>query len=62
MGELSYEDLELLQDIVDEVYNGRTEGHKCPYCKKGTLEVEADEAHIRLECPSCGKYFDGRLA
>jgi hypothetical protein len=56
------EDLLLLQDVLDEVVNGRTKGHSCPFCAEGTLDVSIDEGSVRIRCPSCGKFFDGRLA
>ena len=57
-----YDDLILLQDVLDEVVNGRTEGHECPFCGAGPLEVTLDAGVVRVECPSCRKYFQGRLA
>lgn len=57
------EDLSRLQDILDAVVAGRVEGHTCPFCGKGTLKAEySDEYFVRLECPKCGKYFEGELA
>lgn len=61
MSDEAFEDLMLLQDILDEVVSGRTAGHKCPWCNKAELTCEADEARVRLECTGCGKTFDGRL-
>lgn len=55
------DDIVLLQDVLDEVVNGRTEGHKCPFCTKGSLDVTLDEGTLRLECSSCRKYFEGRF-
>ena len=55
------EDLMVLQDVLNEVVNGRTEGHACPFCSGGPLEVKLDEGHLRLDCPECRKYFDGLL-
>jgi len=49
-----------LQDILDEVLAGRTEGHPCPFCGGGPLQVaKLDEGSMRLECPSCRKFFEG---
>ncbi len=56
------ERLSELQSILDECVNGRTEGHDCPFCGGGPLAVTVDEAVVRLECPTCRKYFEGRLA
>ena len=50
------------EPIIQEVVAGRTEGHKCPYCGKGDLKVEFDGIRIRLECPECGRYFEGMLS
>ena len=61
MNEHDLDELSLWQDILDQLYAGRTTGHKCPYCKDGNLDCEADEFHIFAKCLSCGKYFEGRL-
>lgn len=58
---VSEDDLVLLQDILDEVVNGRTKGHPCPFCGNGNLNAVLDEGGVRIECPSCGKYFEGRF-
>ena len=55
------DDLILLQDVLEEVVNGRTEGHACPFCGKGPLDATVDGGEVRLQCPSCGKFFEGRL-
>ena len=55
------EQLMLLQDILDECVNGRTEGHRCPFCHQGTLEVDAHAGGLSISCPACGKYFEGRF-
>ncbi|MGM0576309.1 MAG: hypothetical protein ACQEXJ_11315 [Myxococcota bacterium] len=57
----SEDDLLLLQDVLDEVVGGRTEGHPCPFCGEGPLDVTLDEGGVRIECPSCGKFFEGRF-
>lgn len=50
----------LLQDILDEILGGRTEGHACPFCGGGPLSVPLlDEGRVRIECPSCRKFFEG---
>ena len=51
-----------LQDVLDEILSGRTEGHSCPFCGGGPLKVPLfDEGGIRVECPSCGKFFEGKF-
>ncbi|HEV8319999.1 MAG TPA: hypothetical protein VG389_00185 [Myxococcota bacterium] len=47
-------------DIINEVYNGKVDGHKCPKCQDGALEVQADpeDPMIRLTCQSCGKFVE----
>ena len=55
------EDLMVLQDVLDEIVSGRTEGHACPFCGAGQLSVELDEGRLRVECPACGKFFEGYL-
>lgn len=52
----------LLQEVLDEVLAGRTEGHACPFCGEGPLEVPVfDEGQVRLECPTCRKFFEGKF-
>jgi hypothetical protein len=60
---LSPEDLQsILWDITEECINGRTEGHKCPFCTEGSLVCTVVEGvSIRLECEGCRKVFDGRI-
>lgn len=56
------DDIVVLQSILDDVVNGRTEGHDCPFCGGGPLDVvRNDEGSVRLECPDCRKYFEGRF-
>ncbi len=56
------DDLSLIQDVLDEVANGRTEGHPCPFCGGGPLDVKADEARVAIKCPGCRKTVEGRFA
>ena len=35
------EDLMVLQDVLDEIVGGRTDGHACPFCSSGTLSVSS---------------------
>jgi hypothetical protein len=52
----------VLYDIMTECINGRTDGHRCPFCKEGTMACTVEEdVSVRMECPQCGKYFDARL-
>ena len=53
------DELALLQDVLDEVVNGRTQGHHCPFCGAAPLEVMVDEGKVRIDCKDCGKYFEG---
>ena len=55
------DDLVLLQDVLEECVNGRTEGHVCPFCGGGPLEVAMTEGTLRINCPGCGKFFHGHL-
>jgi len=57
-----YEELSVWQSILDQIVNGRQEGHKCPFCKDGNIQVEADEFRIYVRCDLCGKWFEGMLA
>ncbi len=52
----------LLQDVLDEILAGRTQGHSCPFCGGGPLEVPLfDEGSVRVECPDCRKFFEGKF-
>jgi phage FluMu protein Com len=56
------EDFILWQDVLDTIAAGRPEGLSCPFCKKGTLEVEqGDRGRIRVSCPQCKKYIEGSI-
>lgn len=55
------DDLVLLQDVLEECVNGRLKGHTCPFCGGGPLEVSLDEGTLRIDCPGCGKFFEGHL-
>ena len=48
-------------DVLEEVVAGRLNGHRCPYCDEVGLEVEKDEAYVKIKCNNCGKTFEGRL-
>ncbi len=50
------------QDIIQDVLAGRMEGHKCPYCNKGELEIKFDGSRMYIKCPECGRFFEGMLA
>lgn len=62
MSEHDFEELSMWQDILDEVMAGRVDNHKCPFCHKQTVEVDADADYggIRVSCVSCGKFVEGR--
>lgn len=52
----------ILWDIMEECINGRTEGHKCPMCNEGDLEVEVlEDVKVTMTCPKCRKFMEGRL-
>lgn len=52
--------LTLLQEILDEMVAGNTDGHDCPFCGEAKLEVPLlNEGRIRVECPGCQKFFEG---
>ena len=29
-------------DVLEEIYNGRSDGHACPFCGQAPLEVETE--------------------
>ena len=48
-------------DVLEEVVNGRTDGHACPFCSAVPLDAKADGAYVEVKCTTCGEYFKGRL-
>ena len=63
MSDYDMDALSALQDILEEVINGRPDGHRCPFCGEGVLTAKVEpDVKVRLECPSCKKFFEGRLA
>ncbi len=63
MSDYDIDALSALQDILEEVINGRPEGHKCPFCTDGVLTAHVEpDVKVRLECDGCHKFFEGRLA
>ncbi|MBT9559668.1 MAG: hypothetical protein IV100_26800 [Myxococcales bacterium] len=62
MAEFDIEAASELQDILEEVLNGRPDGHRCPKCGKGTLIAKVEEdVKVRLECPDCRTFFEWRM-
>ncbi len=49
-------------EVVQQVANGRTDGHVCPVCKEGQLQAALEVYRITVRCPSCGEGFTGNLA
>ena len=49
-------------DVLEEVVNGRPDGHSCPFCGANPLEVSGGVARVRVVCTTCGEYFEGRLS
>ena len=63
MSTQDYEEaLSIWQDVLDDVFNGHTDGLTCPYCGEKTLNVDNDEAKITVRCISCGQWIEGMLA
>jgi transcription elongation factor Elf1 len=48
-------------DVLEEVVNGRPDGHACPFCGAEPLGVETKGGRVRVECTSCGEFFEGLL-
>ncbi|MFT7578507.1 MAG: hypothetical protein ACI9MR_000165 [Myxococcota bacterium] len=62
MNDANSDQYALLQDVLDEILAGRTEGHPCPFCGAGPLAVpKFDEGEVRVECSDCGKFFEGKF-
>ncbi len=49
-------------DVVQQVANGRTDGHTCPACGEGRLDASFEVYRVTVRCPSCGQGFVGSLA
>jgi|GEM_PF-920397 len=49
-------------EVVQQVANGRTEGHVCPVCREGQLVAGLELYRVTVRCPSCGEGFTGNLA
>jgi hypothetical protein len=58
---VSEEDQMIWQDVLDEVAAGRTAGLSCPFCRKGSIAVEQLPDRMRLECPACRRFIEGRM-
>lgn len=56
------EDYIVLEDIINQVYAGRLNDHRCPFCGKADLKCKLEDFEMRIECPACGKFFEGMLA
>jgi hypothetical protein len=50
------------QDVLDDVAAGRVVGLTCPFCKKGEIKVDRQPQRTRLECASCKRFIEGRMA
>ncbi len=62
MADCESEQYAQLQEVLDEILAGRTEGHPCPFCGQGPLKVTRfDEGSVRLECPTCRRFFEGKF-
>jgi len=62
MNESQSDEYALLQDVLDAIVGGETQGHACPFCGGGPLEVPVfDEGGLRVECPDCKKFFEGKF-
>ena len=62
MSDQGFEELSIWQDVLDEVVNGRLEGHKCPKCNVGVLDCKFDGYQVDLSCSNCGAWFKGQVA
>jgi hypothetical protein len=54
------------QDVLDSVAAGRVTNLQCPFCqevgKKGEIRVDRQPQRTRLECASCKRFIEGRMA
>jgi hypothetical protein len=60
------DDVVLWQDLLDSVAAGREKGLQCPFCqetgKKGEVEVKREAHKTRLECRTCKRFIEGKMA
>ncbi len=57
------EDEEVIwQDVLDSVAAGRVSNLQCPFCKKGAIKVDRQPQRTRLECATCKRFIEGRMA
>lgn len=49
-------------DVLEEVVNGRIDGHACPFCSAAPLRVVVEGAQVEAKCSSCGEFFKGRMS
>jgi len=57
-----FEDYLALEDVINQVCAGKLDGHRCPFCGKAELRCKVEDYTVRVECPACGKFFEGTLA
>ena len=58
---MSEDDFIYWQDVLDEVAAGRTAQLRCPFCQKDGLRLEEKGVGVRLECPACRHFIEGRF-
>ena len=49
------------QDVLDDVAAGRRAQLRCPFCQAPGLRLEEKGALLRIECPACRHFIEGRF-
>jgi hypothetical protein len=55
------DEIMMWQDVLDDVAAGRVQSLRCPFCKGG-VAIEQNEQRTRLECRSCHRFIEGKMA
>lgn len=58
---MSEDDFIYWQDVLDDVASGKTAQLRCPFCQTIGVTVKETPAGLRIECPSCRHYIEGRF-
>lgn len=58
---MSEDDILFWQDHLELILAGRDNLPLCPFCGEGQIKVTRNDFRVRLECPKCRHYIDGRF-
>jgi len=49
------------QDVLDDIAAGRRDKLRCPFCQAAGLRIEQKGPGVRIDCPACRHYIEGRF-